>query len=102
MLKERKVGPWYQIEGRVAGNRIRLALRTKNEENAHKTVREIESALERGPDSGLWPRLRDVLPKKTFESLAAIAGYREQPLAPEPTWQRLVALFESDARRRIA
>lgn len=102
MLKKRKVGGWYQIEGRVAGNRIRLALRTKNEENAHKTVREIESALDGGPDSDLWPRLRDLLPKKTFESLAAIVGYREQPLAPEPTWQELVALFEADARRRIA
>src|SRR5215469_11460290 len=102
MLKERKVGRWLQLEGRIAGERIRLALRTQNRENARNTLREIECALAEGASSVFWPKLRSVLPEKTFERIAAIAGYHETPLAPTPRWKELVTLFEADCGRRIA
>lgn len=102
MLKERKVDGWFQIEGRVAGMRLRLALRTRNRDNARNTVSEIERALADGPSSHLWPKLRALLPAKTFERLAAIAGYVEQPVAPAPCLTELVPLFEADSLRRIS
>ena len=68
MLKERKVGGWFQVEGRIAGKRVRLALRTQSRENARNTTREIESAFAEGTSSDYWPKLKSVLPKKTFES----------------------------------
>jgi integrase len=102
MLKERKIAKWFQVEGRVAGERIRLALRTQSRENARSTIREIEGALAEGTGSGLWPKLRSVLPEKTFERVAEIAGYQETSLVPAPTWKELVKLFEADCKRRIA
>jgi integrase len=102
MLKERKVGGWFQVEGRIAGKRVRLALRTQSRENARNTTREIESAFAEGTSSDYWPKLKSVLPKKTFERVATIAGYQETPLAPAPTWRELVEIFKADCKRRIA
>ncbi len=101
-LKERKIGAWYQAEGCVAGERIRFALGTQNGENAHRTVSEVERAFLEGSVSLLWPKLHVVLPTKTFNRLARIAGYSE-PVAPvEHTWPELSRLFREDAQRRIA
>ncbi|MGH9780306.1 MAG: tyrosine-type recombinase/integrase [Candidatus Acidiferrales bacterium] len=102
MLTERKRARWFYIEGRIAGARLRLTLRTQNRENARTTVGEVERALASGPDSDLWPKLRDVLPKKSFKCLAEIVGYEERPSVPAPSWQVLAHLFEADALRRIA
>lgn len=102
MLNERKVDGWFQIEGRIAGQRVRLALRTRSRENARSTVSEIDRALAEGPSSLLWPKLRAVLPGKTFERLAAIAGYVKQEPAPAPSLTELVRLFEAECLRRIA
>jgi integrase len=103
MLKERKRDGWFHIEGRFGGVRIRLALDTKNREMGHLTVMDIEAALRDGGDSDRWPRLRQVLPEKTFARLADIAGYVEKPVPPSlPTWSELKQLFEADAKRRIA
>jgi hypothetical protein len=77
MLKERKVGKWFRIEGRIMGERVRLALRTQNRENARNTINEIERTLAEGAASPLWPKLRSVLPEKSFERLAATVGYIE-------------------------
>jgi integrase len=101
MLKERKVGKWFRIEGRIMGERVRLALRTQNRENARNTINEIERTLAEGAASPLWPKLRSVLPEKSFERLAATVGYIEPKPAPSPSWQELISLFESDSRRRI-
>jgi len=101
MLKERKVDGWYQIEGRVAGERVRLALRTQNRDNARSTISEVERALAGGPESLFWTKLKNVLPEKSFERLAGIAGYAERPSIPIPSWQTLAGLFEADALRRI-
>ena len=102
MLRERKIGGWFQVEGRIAGQRVRLALRTQSRENARSTVGEVERALAGGANSELWPKLRAVLPEKSFEFLAAIVGYRERPQTAAPSWQVLAGLFEADALRRIA
>lgn len=102
MLRERKIGGWYRVEGRVAGQRVRLAIRTQNRENARSTVNEIERALSAGPDSELWPKLRTVLPAKSFDCLAAIVGYVERAPVQAPSWEVLSGLFEADALRRIA
>ncbi|HLW81654.1 MAG TPA: site-specific integrase [Candidatus Acidoferrales bacterium] len=102
MLTERKRGKWFYIEGRIVGERVRLALRTQNRDNARSTISEIERALAAGAESELWPKLKAVLPEKSFESLAAIAGYAERLSIPAPSWEALAGLFESDALRRIA
>jgi integrase len=102
MLKERKVGKWFHIEGRIVGERIRLKLRSQNRENARNTVGEIERALAEGPSSGLWPKLRSVLPKKSFSRVAKIGCYEERQPIAVPTWPELVTLFESECGRRIA
>lgn len=86
MLKERKVRKWFRIEGRIAGERVRLALRTQNRENARSTIGEIERALAEGAGSALWPKLRSVLPEKSFDRLAAIVGYVVGQPAPAPLW----------------
>lgn len=101
MLKERKVGKWFRIEGRIAGERLRLALRSQNRETARRTIGEIERALANGSASDLWPKLRCVLPEKSFGRLAAVVGYVEQQPVPFPSWQELINLFEADGRRRI-
>jgi integrase len=102
MLKERKIGKWFQLEGRIAGERIRLALRTQNRENVRNTIREIEGALAGANGSALWSKLRSVLPERAFERLAAIAGYQECAVPLAPKWKELVKLFEADCERRIA
>lgn len=102
MLTPRKIGKWYQIEGRIAGERIRLTLRTASRERAQSTITEIERAVSEGSDSPLWPRLRAILPEKTFERLAAIGGYAERPPVLSTSWTELVGLFEADCVRRIA
>jgi integrase len=102
MLKERKVGKWFRIEGRISGERIRLGLRTQHRGNARNTIADIERALAEGPGSFFWPKLQSLLPEKAFERIAAIAGYQERPTVTAPTWQELVTLFESECGRRIA
>jgi len=101
MLVARKREKWFYIEGRIAGQRVRLALRTQNRDNARSTVSEVERALASGAESALWPKLQAVLPRKSFDCLAAIAGYQERPSIPAPSWQVLAGLFEGDALRRI-
>ena len=102
MLKERKIGKWFRIEGRVRGQRVRLALRTAKRENAHATIGEVERALAEGVGSSSWPKLRTVLPKHSFDRLAAIAGYTEPPIAACLCWAELERLFHADCLRRIA
>jgi integrase len=102
MLKERKVGKWFRIEGYIAGVRVRVALRTRNRENARNTIGEIERALCEGASSALWTQLAAVLPHRAFKQFAAIVGYAPQTPAPAPCLADLVRLFESDSLRRIA
>src|SRR5579859_2005891 len=102
MLKERKIDGWFHVEGRIAGARMRLPLRTRSRENARNTIGEIERALAQGGSSVLWPKLRAVVPNKTFERLAATVGYVEQAPAPAASLSELLRLFEADCLRRIA
>ncbi len=102
MLKERKVGKWFRIEGRIAGARIRLGLRTQNRDNARNTIADIERAMAEGTGSSFWPKLRSLLPEKSFGRIATIGGYEERPPLAAPTWQELVTLFEFECGRRIA
>ena len=102
MLKERKIGKWFRVEGRIAGGRVRLALGTQNRDNAHITTGEIERALAEGAGSSLWPKLRSVLPEKSFRQLAERVGYRETPPPSVTSWEELSRLFEAEALRRIS
>jgi len=101
MLKERKIDGWFHVEGRIAGARMRLPLRTRSRENARNTIGEIERALAQGGSSVLWPKLRAVIPNKTFERLAATVGYVEQAPVPAASLSELLRLFEADCLRRI-
>jgi len=102
MLKERKIGKWFRIEGRIAGERVRLTLGTCNRDNARATVADVERALAEGNGSALWLKLRSVLPESSFTRLAAVAGYAGRAPTPAPSWPELARLFEADIRRRIA
>lgn len=102
MLRERKVGKRFRIEGSIGPQRIRLALGTQNRENAHYIVGQIEQAVGGGAESKLWPALRRLVPENTFEKLAAIVDYQEQPKAPAPSWTEFIPMFEAQCLRRIA
>ncbi|HVB86151.1 MAG TPA: tyrosine-type recombinase/integrase [Candidatus Dormibacteraeota bacterium] len=101
MLCERKRGAKFHVEGRIAGERVRLALGTANRENARATVRDIERAVSAGANSSLWPKLKTILPPKSFDWLAAKVGYQETAPVSVPSWTELARLFDADARRRI-
>ncbi len=93
----------YRLEGRVCGEYVRLSLGTRDSHFAIRLKNRFESALVEGNRSELWPELRRLLPPNTFERLAALAGYVEQPAPPTPpTWADLVRSFSAEAEQRIA
>ena len=102
MLKEKENRQVVSHRGAACEATRRLALRTANRENAHATIGEVERALAEGVGSSSWPKLRTVLPKNSFDRLAAIADYAEPPSSQSFCWAELVQLFEADCVRRIA
>jgi integrase len=102
MLKKRKRDGWYHIEGRISGTRLRLALRTKNGDRADDTIREVENALAKGPESDLWKSLKGTLPENSFAKLAAIVGYIDKPVERKPTCTELRDQFKSHCIALIA
>lgn len=102
MLKERKVDGRFRIEGRIIGERVRLALDTTSRDRARSTVHEVEQVIADSSNSALWAKLRIVLPENTFARLASILGYVERPPVSAPLWPELIRIFEADCARRIA
>lgn len=100
-LKLQQRGKRYRVIGTIAGRFLRFSLGTANTSAASTTVGRIERAIAEGPASSLWPELNRALPHKTFEVLAGIANYREEPPAKVWTWKELEAMFETEMRQRI-
>jgi integrase len=94
-------GSRYWIHGTVARRFYRLPLGTANFGAASKAVNRIEGALAEGANSALWPELKRNLPARTFETLAAIAHYREAAPAKVATWKDLEAAFAVWMHRKI-
>ncbi len=101
MLHARKRGRVYHLEGRIAGERIRLSLGTAHHDAALVLSNKIERALAAGKESPLWPELAAVLPTATFAKLAVLVGYEEKP-QQRPTWELLKAAFTVHAEQQIA
>ena len=104
-VRKRKGFAVYQLEGRFRGHRIRVSLGTKNHATASEWARNVNFAIERGPDSAFWLELGRVLPSDTFEKLASLIGYKLQPdpiPLPIPTWLDLKNSFTAEMERRIA
>lgn len=101
MLHARKRGRVYQLEGRIAGRRLRLSLGTAHHDAALVLCNKMERALAEGKESKLWPELSAILPPATFGSLAALVGYEDKRQQP-PTWELLTAAFTTYAQRQIA
>jgi integrase len=104
-VRKRKGFAVYQLEGRFRGHRIRVSLGTKNHATASEWARNVNFAIERGPDSAFWLELGRVLPSDTFEKLASLIGYKLQPdpiPLPIPTWLDLKNSFTAEMQRRIA
>jgi integrase len=94
-------GARYWLHGTVASRFYRLPLGTANLGAAATSVNRIERALAEGASSSLWPDLKRVLPARTFETLAAFAGYREQAPAKVASWADLEAAFRTEVQQRI-
>jgi integrase len=94
-------GSRYWIHGTVARRFYRLPLGTANFGAASKTVNRIEGALAEGANSTLWPELKRILPARTFETLAAIANYREAVPAKVASWKDLEDVFTTEMKQRI-
>jgi integrase len=104
-VRKRKGFAVYQLEGRFRGHRIRVSLGTKNHATASEWARNVNFAIERGPDSAFWRELVRVLPSDTFEKLASLIGYKLQPdpiPLLKPTWLDLKNSFTAEMERRIA
>jgi hypothetical protein len=85
MMTVKKRGKVYRAEGFIGGKRLRLSLGTRDGDSARRLLNRIERAISEGAESTLWPELRDVLPPNTFPILAALVGWREREVKPEPT-----------------
>src|SRR5260370_11027904 len=104
-VRKRKGLAVYQLEGRFRGRRIRVSLGTKNHATASEWARNVNCAIERGPDSAFWLELGRVLPSSTFEILARLVGFKQRPdpiSPPRPTWLDLKNSFTAEMERRIA
>jgi integrase/recombinase XerC/integrase/recombinase XerD len=100
-LKLQQRGKRYRAVGTIAGRFMRLSLGTANGSAAATTFNRIERAIAEGKASSLWPQLRGALPPRTFEVLAGIANFREEPPAKVWTWKELEATFETEMQQRI-
>ncbi len=101
MLKPKKRGRLYRLEGRVAGSRIRFTTGTGNRQVAEIAARNIERALAEGRDSALWGELCRVLPPSAFRKLAALVGYVEKQHG-SPSWEGLIRAFTAHMGQLIA
>jgi integrase len=100
MLGIRKRGKVYQLEGRVAGKRVRLSLDTGSEDSAKLLKNKIDLAITEGKDSKTWQEVKLLLPAATFQRLCSLVGVtpRSQHF---PTWDMLLAAFNADQERRV-
>ena len=98
-------GPFYRLEGRIRGQRVRLSLRTKSRCHATSIRKRVEEMLAEGNESRAWEQLSNVLPRPAFQKLASLTGYIEPGLQvkPEaPTWGMLLAAFNAEGERQVA
>jgi len=101
----RQRGPFYRLEGRIRGQRVRLSLRTKSRDHATSIRKRVEEVLAEGNESKAWEQLSNVLPRPAFQKLASLTGYIEPgpQVKPEaPTWEMLLALHNAHCEQRIA
>ena len=101
MLKTQKRGNAYRVVGTVRGERLRLAMGTRNGQAALMVTSKIERALAEGATSELWPELSTLLPETSFKKLAAIVGYVPS-LQSQLAWSDLSASFKAHAEQLIA
>src|SRR5258707_11653263 len=97
-------GKRYWIHGTKAGTFLRLPLGTANKDAAKVTVDHVERALSEGQTSPRWSELKNLLPPRTFATLASVANYREpEPIteAPAATWHDLETAFKTKMKQRI-
>ena len=101
----RQRGPFYRLEGRIRGQRVRLSLRTKSRDHATSIRKRVEEVLAEGNESKAWEQLSNVLPRPAFQKLASLTGYTEPGSQVKPeatTWEILLALYNAHCEQRIA
>jgi integrase len=87
--------------------RVRHALGTDEMKLAQRLVEKITSAYVSGPDSLLWPELRNILPYATFKFFAERILYKEveimapSPATAKPTWSVLRRIFEQEIAAQV-
>ncbi len=75
---------------------LRLALGTDRAGTADTRAEWLKRAIDEGPNSTYWIRLKESLPEKTFTEFADRAGYAASASAlAQPTWLDLVAAYRA-------
>jgi integrase len=82
---------WLTLYAWAGEERIRWSLGTKKSGEAENRKDWIVRCVSEGIESSLWPTLKDVLPRRTFDLLSELAGYKPVAVAVkvEPTWTDL-------------
>jgi integrase len=102
VLRAKKRGSVYRVEGQIGRRYLRLSLGSGDHAAAVLRVGQIERALVEGPKSKLWPDLAKLLPPSTFWFLAGLVSYVPQ-VEPEPLlWSDLRREFSLQCKRRVA
>ncbi len=102
MLSVRKRGKFYRLEGRISGQRIRVALGTRHHDAAMLMSNRIERAFSEGGESALWPEIQRALPKPSFKTLARVSGYVEKASPDISTWEELMRDFRANDQIDLA
>lgn len=100
-----KSGRTYRVRcyfvGAVNGRNglLRLSLGTDRAGTADTRAEWLKRAIDEGPNSAYWPRLKESLPEKTFAEFAQRAGYTPNANAlVHPTWFDLTTSYQASTR----
>jgi integrase len=93
----------FRLYGYAGTERFRLALGTKKVGEAGRNQTWIEQAVAAGPESPLWPTIKETVPRRSFEYFAALVGYKDTPKSEtvKPTWAELRAAYAKHLGRPI-
>jgi integrase len=87
MISARKRGKTFHVDFlKDRSHVVRGSLGTRNGDAARRVVHKLETAVAEGPGSDVWPELRALLPRDTYERFANYVGVKT---TEPPTWVQL-------------
>lgn len=98
MISVRKRNRTLHIDMCVGTERLRGSLGTGNKEAARRLIRNLESAIDEGPESNKWSELERILPSRTYHRFADHVGVKRREW---PTWAQLQQAFDLFMQQRL-